>query len=197
VWKVFLKFPSAWARLKTVCFYRLFFGSIGRKSTIRKPLLITNPDCIHIGDGVVIRDGVRLEVVKDGENETPVLRIGSYTNIEQNVHIACHSQILIGQFVSITANCAVVDITHPYLDVQDTSSYSSRIDPRPSYVEIGDYCFVGIGTVILPNVRIGHHSIIGANSVVTRDVPSYSVAHGNPARIIKRYDPLSELWTSA
>ena len=48
---------------------------------------------------------------------------------------------------------------------------------------------LGIGTVVLPNVRIGKNCVIGANSVVTKDIPPYSVAAGAPARVIKQYDP--------
>jgi acetyltransferase-like isoleucine patch superfamily enzyme len=52
-------------------------------------------------------------------------------------------------------------------------------------VNIGKYCWIGAGTIILPGVKIGDFSIIGAGSVVVRDIPPYSIAVGNPARVIK------------
>lgn len=52
-------------------------------------------------------------------------------------------------------------------------------------VLIGDGSYIGINTVIVGNVKIGKHCVIGANSVVTKDVPDYSVAVGIPARVIK------------
>lgn len=52
-------------------------------------------------------------------------------------------------------------------------------------VTIGDGSYIGINSVIVGNVKIGKHCVIGANSVVTKDVPSYCVAVGSPARVIK------------
>jgi acetyltransferase-like isoleucine patch superfamily enzyme len=63
-----------------------------------------------------------------------------------------------------------------------------------SPVEIGDESWIGENSVILPGVRIGRHCIIGANSVVNKDVPDFSVAAGQPAVIIKRYDYVSKEW---
>ena len=51
--------------------------------------------------------------------------------------------------------------------------------------QVGSYCFIGCGSIILPNVSIGNHVIVGAGSVVTKDVPSNSIVAGNPARIVK------------
>ena len=55
-------------------------------------------------------------------------------------------------------------------------------------VEIGDYAWIGAGATVLPGVRVGQHAVIGAASVVTKDVPDYAVAVGNPARVIKMLD---------
>ena len=55
-------------------------------------------------------------------------------------------------------------------------------------VEIGDYAWIGAGATVLPGVCIGRHAIIGAASVVTKDVPDYAVAVGNPAKVIKMLD---------
>ena len=55
-------------------------------------------------------------------------------------------------------------------------------------MEIGDYAWIGAGATVLPGVRVGRHAVIGAASVVTKDVPDYAVAVGNPARVIKMLD---------
>lgn len=52
-------------------------------------------------------------------------------------------------------------------------------------VWVGDYCFIGAGTFILPGVKVGNHSVIAAGAVVTRDVPNNVVVGGNPAKVIK------------
>ena len=92
----------------------------------------------------------------------------------------------IGNNVSITGNCSIVDVTHPFSDVHDSRKIGARILDDDSFVEIGDGTFIGYGAVILPNVRIGANAVIGANSVVAHDVPDYSVASGVPAIIISR-----------
>jgi acetyltransferase-like isoleucine patch superfamily enzyme len=181
-------------RLKGILVYHFMFKEFGRGSYIRKPLLILNPGSISIGDRVSIRDGVRLEVVRTSATRFPSLSIGNDTNIEQNVHIVCHNRIRIGNGVSVTGHCAIVDVTHSYLDVDDPIKVGARVPDNDSFVEIGDGCFIGFGVVILPNVKIGTRSVIGANSVVTSNVPDYSVAAGAPARVLERYDFETHEW---
>jgi acetyltransferase-like isoleucine patch superfamily enzyme len=179
---------SFYYKLKGVVFYRMVFKKFGESSSIRKPLLIMNPGFISIGKRVSIRDGARLEVVLSNNQRIPELVIGSDTNIEQNVHIVCHSKVRIGSNVSITGNCSIVDVEHPFRDVFDIKKIGERILDEDSFVEIGDGSFIGFGSVILPNVRIGTRAVIGANSVVTHDIPDYAVAGGVPAVLLKKFD---------
>jgi acetyltransferase-like isoleucine patch superfamily enzyme len=181
-------------RLKGVALYRFLFREFGKGSYIRRPLLILNPGYISMGDRVSIREGIRLEVVRSNGSRIPELTIGNDTNIEQNVHIVCHSRVHIGSKVSVTGNCSIVDVTHPFFNVHDPKKIGERIQDQDSFVEIGDGVFIGFGSVILPNVRIGKCAVVGANSVVIRDVPDYSVVGGVPAVILKRYDFSSNTW---
>lgn len=168
---------------RTRLFYRFMFKNIGRRSVVFRPMFILNADCIEIGEHVTIRDGVRLEVVRDTYGGTPSLTIGANTHIEQNVHIVCHSRVAIGCNVTIAASCAVVDVTHPYTDIS-IPNIGDKIAEDSSYVEIGDGAFIGYGAVILPNVRVGLRAVVGANSVVTKDVPDFTIVGGVPARVI-------------
>jgi acetyltransferase-like isoleucine patch superfamily enzyme len=172
------------AKLKGALVYRFFFKRFGKGSYIRRPMLILNPQFITISDRVSVAAGVRLEAICDNPKRIPDLQIGENTNIEQNVHIVCHSRIHIGRNVSITGNCAIVDVTHPFDDVQHVVKIGAAIRDDDSWVEIGEGSFIGFGTVILPNVRIGKYVVVGANSVVNGDLPEYSVAAGAPARVI-------------
>jgi acetyltransferase-like isoleucine patch superfamily enzyme len=92
----------------------------------------------------------------------------------------------IGSNVSITGNCSIVDVTHPFADARDPRKIGARIQEDDAIVEIGDGTFIGYGAVILPNVRIGTNAVIGANAVVMHDVPDYTVAAGAPAVVISR-----------
>jgi acetyltransferase-like isoleucine patch superfamily enzyme len=120
----------------------------------------------------------------------PELTIGNNVNIEQNVQIVCHSRVVIGSNASITANCAIVDVTHPYTSKTDIPRIANRILDEDSYVEIGEGAVLGFGCVVLPNVRIGKMAVIGANAVVTKDVPDYGIAAGVPAKLLKIYRPV-------
>jgi len=185
------------ARLKGSAYYRHIFGSFGNNSMLFKPIILGNPQYVHIGENVSIQQGARIEVILSELNKRiPELRIGDNVNIEQNVHLVCHSRITIGRNVSITGNCAIVDVTHPYTDVNDPEKIGNRILDEDSFVEIGDGCFIGFGALIMPNVRIGRYCVVGAHSVVTRDVPDYSIAVGNPARVTRKYDRQTNRWYS-
>lgn len=60
-------------------------------------------------------------------------------------------------------------------------------DGKPT-LSVGDDTWIGTNVVIAGNIHVGKHCVIGANSVVTKDIPDYSVAAGIPAKVIKRYD---------
>lgn len=188
------RLSNLYYQAKGALLYRFLFRRFGKRSLIRRPILISHPECISIGDHVTIRDGVRLEVVRESSRRTPDLRIGDHTNIEQHVHIVCHSRVHIGANVSITGNSAIVDVTHPFEDVDAAQKIGARIRDDDSFVEIGDGSFIGFGSVIMPNVRLGKYTVIGAHSLVTRSVPDYCVAAGNPAKVVKRYDPVTKAW---
>lgn len=175
----------SWRLCITYLWYAPFFGSAGNRITIEPPTLISGFANIHVGGRTLIRRGVRLEAVAV-HGRTPVLSVGSNCNIEQNVHIVCHSRVAIGNNVSITANCAIVDITHPY-DIVSSMKIGDRVADEDSFVEIGDGTFIGIGSIILPNVSLGAGCVVGAHSVVTRSFPARSVIAGTPAKLIRKY----------
>ena len=188
-----LAIGSIGMRIRSRFYYPLIFGSFDKSSILGKPLSLVEPRYMHIGPGVTIRPGVRLEVVALHPERPPQLRIGCNVNIEQNVHIVCHHRVTIGNDVSITARCAIVDTSHPFDDVPAHLKVGLLIHDDEASVEIGDGSFLGIGCVILPNVRIGVGCVIGANSVVTRDIPDYSVAAGVPARVIRSISRPAEI----
>jgi acetyltransferase-like isoleucine patch superfamily enzyme len=176
---------SLWTRARSRFYYPAVFGSFGTRSLLFKPAILLFPEHIYIGCDVTIRGGSRLEAVPIRSNRPPKLTIGDSVNIEQNVHIVCHHRVLIGNKVSITANCAIVDTTHPFDDLPYDVKVGSMVQDDDGFVEIGEGSFLGIGCIVLPNVRIGKGCVIGANSVVTRSIPDYSVAAGAPAAVIR------------
>lgn len=79
----------------------------------------------------------------------------------------------------------ITDCDHEYRNI-DVSVINQGIVQRGQKVSIGGGSYIGINAVIVGNVKIGNHCVIGANSVVTKDVPDYCVAVGSPARVIKK-----------
>ncbi len=182
-----------WARVITQLLYRPMFGTIGKGCAIKSPILLLNTECMSIGDNVVFMDGARLEAVmsRAGQQFTPRVTIGSGSTFEQNFHLACASEIVIGSNVAITQNVGVFDIWHSYVDV-NIPIVDQPLVTAP--VKIGDGTLVGMGAVIQPGVDIGPQCVIGANSVVTKSIPGYSVAVGSPARVIRRFESASKTW---
>jgi acetyltransferase-like isoleucine patch superfamily enzyme len=176
-----------WYRLKGILYYRYVFGSFGKGSVIYKPTMLSNPRFMHIGHNVSIRRGVRLEAVVSDPANPPELRIGNNVNIEQDVHIVFTGKIVIADNVSITARCSLLGGTHPV-------KIGARLTGATSRIEIGEGSLLGIGSVIMMNVKIGRHVVIGSNSVVTKSIPDYSVADGKPAKVCMKYDPASDSW---
>ncbi|WP_341313075.1 acyltransferase [Paraburkholderia sp. IMGN_8] len=184
----------AYYRLKARLWYANAFASVGRSSAIYRPLLLSNVHHASIGERVLIRQGARIELIVTDPNELPRLTIGNDVNIEQNVHIVCGSSIEIKDNVTITGGCGIVDVEHPYEDVDDPVRIGRRIRVRGNRVVIGEGSFIGFNSMILPNVVIGRHCVVGCHSVITRDVPDYCVVAGNPAKLIRRYSWETQTW---
>lgn len=89
----------------------------------------------------------------------------------------------------------ITDCDHEYRNVA-IPVIDQGIVQNGQKVSIGDGSYVGINAVIVGNVKIGKHCVIGANSVVTKDVPDYCVAVGSPAKVLKRYNSETQQWKS-
>lgn len=97
----------------------------------------------------------------------------------------------IGNDVMLAQNIVVSALNHAYQDVSTPPSMQ-KVICKP--IEVSNSVWIGANCVITAGIKIGKHSVIGAGSVVTKDIPDYSVAVGNPARVVKKYNPETELW---
>jgi acetyltransferase-like isoleucine patch superfamily enzyme len=171
-------------KIWSVLVYARQFGSFGRRTWIRKPLVIHDPKHISIGSGCFIRDGARLEVVSRKGLAPGRIDIGNNVTMEQGVHIVACTSVVIEDEACFAPRCTIVDTTHP-IEGAEEGNRARQVSNEPSFVHIGKRVFLGANVVVLTNVRIGENSVIGANSVVTRDIPANSIAVGSPARVIK------------
>jgi acetyltransferase-like isoleucine patch superfamily enzyme len=99
--------------------------------------------------------------------------------------------VTIGQNAICSQNSFISGESHLYADI-DKKLFDQGFEIQPVFIE--EDVWMGANCVVLPGVRIGKGSVVGAGSVVTKDIPSYSVAVGNPARVIKQYDSATSQW---
>lgn len=99
--------------------------------------------------------------------------------------------ITVGNDVMLAQNVVVSALNHGYQDVSVSPSMQ-KVICKP--IVISDRVWIGANCVITAGVTLGKHSIIGAGSIVTKDIPDYSVAVGNPAKVVKYYDFQTGLW---
>lgn len=186
-WTKLQMLDHAGAKLKTQLLYKLAFGSMGSGTVLWRPVQMHNTRHVFIGSRVVIRAGARFDIVTERASQkfSPKVVIGDGVLIEQNFHLASAGKIIIGKRVTFSRNVAILDVWHEYDDVV-TAIIDQPLGTAP--VTVGDGTLVGMNCVILPGVTIGRNCMIGANSVVNRDIPDFSVAAGVPARVIKHFD---------
>lgn len=166
------------------------FGAFGEGSIILFPQnTIFNEQYIRIGSGTMIGPQTTLSAgMVPGQAclGESVVRIGDRCLIGKGTGIVGHFGIDIGDDVWTGHHVYITDQNHGYEDVDLPISLQSMPE-RP--VSIGDGSWLGHGSIVLPGSRIGRHVVVGANSVVTGDLPDYSVAVGSPARVVRRHEP--------
>lgn len=148
---------------------------------------LMNERYIHVGAQTMIGQHVTLSAgMAPGQQcvTDPVVTIGDRCLIGKGSGIVGHFSITIGDDVWTGHHVYITDQNHGYDDVTRPISLQTMPE-RP--VVVGDGSWLGHGTVVLPGARIGRHVTVGANSVVTGELPDFSVAVGNPAKVIRRY----------
>ena len=167
------------------------FAHMGRNVHIGVDADIRNPQRIVIQDGAFIGNNVWLNITHDQLPSTDRnirISIGKRTVVGRDSFISASDSVVIGDNVLIAPNVHIADTGHNFGNVEVPMIDQGVIRGKP--VKVGDNCWIGINAVILPGVEIGEGCIIGANAVVTKSIPPRCIAGGNPARIIKMYDPL-------
>ena len=99
--------------------------------------------------------------------------------------------VTIGNEVMLAQNIVISGLNHGYEDVTISPRQQKEICKQ---IIIADDVWIGSNVVITAGVTLGRHCIIGAGSVVTKDIPEFTVAVGNPAKVIKRYNTETKLW---
>jgi maltose O-acetyltransferase len=131
---------------------------------------------VEFGDGVsLVGTVVPIEIVS---HEGSHISIGEHTFINYGASITAYREVRIGRHCLLGHHLRIIDRNEYGLEQRE-------IAPPAAPVLIEDHVWIGAHVIILPGVRIGRHSAIGAGSVVTKDVPANCLAVGNPARVLR------------
>ena len=174
---------------------KLFLSSYCRECA--KDLELKEVKYIHPSGALFIGKGSKLlcwDTYNSGRQRQtlePSLIIGKNFHATRNLIIQCAGRTTIGNDVLVASDVFIIDYNHG-IDPSSPSYLDNQLDV--SEVVIEDGVWIGNNVIILPGVHIGKKAIIGAGSVVTKDIPSYSIAVGNPARVVKNYDFHKRRW---
>ncbi len=165
------------------------FGAFGDRSAICFPVAaLFGEEYIRVGSGVVIGPYSSLSAgIAPGHvpDHDPVISIGDRTVIGKGSGIVGHESITIGDDVWTGHHIYITDANHGYEDVSEPIGKQFGRS-RPVVIESDSW--LGHGAIVLPGAHIGQHVVIGAGAVVTGAIPSFSVAVGNPARVVRTFE---------
>ena len=156
---------------------------------LRQPLSLIGLRHVSLGRGVEFGAHLRLEAFAqhNGARFNPTIEIGDRFSANDRIHIAAIDHIRIGCDVLLGSDVYISDHAHGRTEeIADGAPPARRILYSKGPVCIGDRVWIGSKVCILPGVRIGDDAIIGAGSVVTRDVPARAVVAGTPARVLRQ-----------
>jgi acetyltransferase-like isoleucine patch superfamily enzyme len=133
---------------------------------------------LEVGEHVLLEPGVWLTAPGSAR-----IRIGSGTFLNLGVMVAADELVEIGDHCMLANGCFITDASHRFDDPARPVPWQGFTSKGPT--RLGDNVWCGAHVVITSGVTVGERAVIGANSVVTSDIPAFSVAAGAPARVLK------------
>ena len=166
---------------------------------IRFPFRLRGKNQIKIGEGFTCGFNCRLDALNFNKLDGFLIEIGNNVEINDSVHIGAVEKVIIEDGVLIASRVYITDHNHgSYKGSQQDNPLVAPKDRKifSSPVKICKNVWLGEMVCVLQGVTIGEGSIIGAMSVVTKDIPPYSIAIGSPARVIKTFNFEINSWES-
>lgn len=170
--------------------FRQKFGRFGKKSLLLKPLKIQGAAHISVGDHTQILNMAWLAALHINGQQGK-LTVGNHAQIGHFNHIIATQEVVIGDHVLTADKVYISDNVHAYENPHVPILAQGIRQLKP--VRIGSGTWIGENACII-GASIGRNCVIGANAVVTKDIPDYCVAVGIPAKIIKKFNVASNLW---
>jgi acetyltransferase-like isoleucine patch superfamily enzyme len=175
------------------------FASIGRDVEIHYSLDLRKylAHRVKLGSSILIFNDVYFGVScpRREEKGEPVIIIDDGCDINRHCQISARNCIHIERDVIVSSFVLIMDHGHAYEDV--TLPIKEQGITTGGRIRIEQGCWIGRGAAIVCNqgeLVLGRNSVVAANALVTRSFPPYSVIVGNPARLVRRYDPSKRAW---
>lgn len=162
---------EAWINIKSFLKVKIFFSKHFEKNVF---IRVKGHGKIRIGKRSTIYSNVNIVATNNGN-----ICIGNHVSINRNTVIICHEKITIGDDVGIGPNVCIYDHDHKFDKNGKGKGY------RTGAVEIGNNVWIGAGTIILRNTKIGDNSVIGAGCIVKGDIPPNSLVKSNRELVIE------------
>jgi len=161
--------------------FELFLAQIRRDVFIRRPfhgnaLKLLRQGRLEIGRGTVLESNVTIH------SDRGRVRLGEGVYLSRGVTIGSVDLVEIGDYALIGPGCYITDGDHRHSDMSLPVPDQGMVSRGPAILE--DNVWLGANVVVTSGVVIGRRSVVGANSVVTRDIPAFSVAAGVPAKVV-------------
>jgi len=168
-------------------------GQIGIGCRLGRDVELISPECMSFGELIRIGSRSRIQAVRvyRGCSYAPTIRVGSRTSFENDCHVAAAGSVEIGNDVLVAGGVFISDHVHEH---QDIGLPVVEQPLRVGSVIIGDGSHIGEHAAVFGSLTVGEHAVIGANAVVTSDVPAFTVVAGAPARVISRFSPDAGRW---
>lgn len=173
------------------------FHSIGKnfRAEISCDLRRAIAPFIRIGDGVTLDRDVWLNIPFIPKSSDAVIVLDDGCRIGRRSMIAAQNSIHVGRNTIFGPTVLLMDHNHEFENIN--IPIGDQGTTAGGTIRIEEGCWIGSGAAVVSNsgeLVIGRNSVIGANSVLTRSVPPYSIVSGNPGRVVKQYDPAKGQW---
>lgn len=204
---LFAPIPGALGLALRKIFFPFLFKRIGKGVTIGKDFIVRHPEKIYLGKRVIIDDYCLIDARGSGEKGVNIgddvfigrgviiqakvgsISVGSNTSIGAGSSIISQGGVEIGEMVNIAGNCSISGGS--YKVGRDSKSEREHGKHTRGPIYIDRKCRLGMEVMVLDGVHVGEGVILGAKSLITRDLPEYCVAAGIPAEIKYKRDHVS------
>jgi len=177
---------------KVIGLYKIWNNkNISRKSFIANNVQFLGIDNIEVGANSTIGESTTFTVNKRDDKKVR-LKIGENTYIGRNNFFTVGKYLEVGPYCIFGNNCSFICSDHVFDSPLIPYALSGFTSGKT--LKVGANCWIGMNVTVVGNVTIGHGSIIGANSVILKDIPPFSLIIGNPSKIIKRFDFQLKKW---